>query len=97
MYYVRTKTGEHDYQMWTSTEDTSLNWEGMGEHVLKVCPACHDPIVKGERYTLVPIGPGKDSDEQAKCSQGRWYNAVAILSHYDCATGLSHPMEAPHD
>ncbi len=50
-----------------------------------VCPGCDLIFVEGERVTLVPIGPGDDTDEQEKAFKGRPYNAVAIPLHLPCA------------
>ena len=51
------------------------------------CPACKVPFVEGDFTTLIPLGPGKDPEEQAKAREGRAYCAVAVEVHWDCSGG----------
>ena len=53
------------------------------------CPACNKPFAEGDFTTLVPLGPGDDSDEQAKALANHPYNAVAVEVHFACAGGPS--------
>jgi hypothetical protein len=48
--------------------------------------------LEGEYSALVPLGPGDDEEAQAKCLEGRYYNAVAVEIHWACAGGgkISH-------
>ncbi|MHC4214260.1 MAG: hypothetical protein ACYSWP_12905 [Planctomycetota bacterium] len=60
---------------------------GIGEE----CTACRKEIKEGDILTLVPIGPGDDPEEMAKCYAGKAYNAQAIMIHWTCATGDPSP------
>lgn len=80
MYYVRARTGE-------AFQFNNYTWDRNVETKEETCPACDIPFVEGDQYTLVPIGPGEDRVEQERCDEDRFYNAVAILVHYTCATG----------
>jgi hypothetical protein len=51
------------------------------------CPACQDPFEIGDYTALVPIGPGRDPEEQALARAGLSYNAIALEVHWVCATG----------
>lgn len=51
------------------------------------CLACGKALKPGEYTTLIPLGPGDDSDEQERARNFRWYNAVAVEVHWACATG----------
>lgn len=51
------------------------------------CPACGVPFRAGDYTTLVALGPGDDEEAQARCREGRPYNAVAQEVHWQCATG----------
>lgn len=54
------------------------------------CLLCEKTFQAGDATTLVPLGPGyDDQEEREKCASGRYYNAIAILVHWSCATGLS--------
>jgi hypothetical protein len=53
------------------------------------CPACDEVFKEGCYTTLIPIGPGSDEENQRLCREGRPYNDVAILVHYQCATGYT--------
>ena len=54
----------------------------------EVCCACKKPFKEGDWTTLVPVGPGDDMEEQDQFKEGRSYNAVCVLVHYTCATGI---------
>jgi len=49
------------------------------------CPACHKPFKEGDYTTLIALGPGDDPVAQEKAKAGKYYNAVAVEVHYDCA------------
>lgn len=49
------------------------------------CLACGWPMLPGQSTALVVLGPGRDAEARAKCSDGRKYNARAIELHADCA------------
>jgi hypothetical protein len=49
------------------------------------CIACYAPLTDHDTITLIPLGPGADDGERAKCQAGRGYNAVAIAVHAACA------------
>lgn len=51
------------------------------------CLACNVNFGDGDFTTLIPLGPGDDSEEQALARAGRPYNAVSIEVHWACATG----------
>lgn len=51
------------------------------------CPACQEPMVAGDYTTLIPLGPGKDSESRERARMGKPYNAVAIEAHWACVTG----------
>lgn len=48
------------------------------------CPACNEPLRATDFVMLVPLGPGKDQEERKARDQGRPYNAVGIVIHWDC-------------
>jgi len=52
-----------------------------------ICAGCHKLFAPGDYVTLVPIGPGDDIVERAKCRAGEVYNAVATVAHWGCVTG----------
>ena len=51
----------------------------------ELCPACKKPFEEGDFTTLIALGPGDDEVARNKMKEGRFYNAVAIELHYDCA------------
>lgn len=55
------------------------------------CAACGLKFAVGEWVTPVPLGPGNDPEEMAKCVSGAPYNAVSIPVHWSCATGRGVP------
>jgi hypothetical protein len=55
------------------------------------CLACFVEFVEGDILTLVPIGPGDNKEERAKCYAGQAYNAQALILHWACATGDPNP------
>jgi hypothetical protein len=52
-----------------------------------ICPGCHLHFYAGDVITLIPVGPGDNSDERARARAGQPYNAVSIPVHWACATG----------
>jgi hypothetical protein len=65
-----------------------------GDHILTLtCPGCGSKFEIGDEFTLVPIGPGTSEDARARSREGRPYNAVAIPTHWSCATGDEGPKE----
>jgi len=65
-----------------------------GDHLLKLsCPACNQRFQVGDETALIPVGPGKDPKAQARAREGRPYNAVALPTHWACATGEA---DGPH-
>lgn len=53
------------------------------------CAACGEPLVAGDITTLIPLGPGRGrgDDVYESARAGRWYSAVAVEIHWDCAGG----------
>lgn len=51
------------------------------------CPVCFGTLEAGDYTTLIPLGPGDDEEECRKAREGQWFTAVAIETHYTCATG----------
>ena len=51
----------------------------------ELCLACRRPFAVGDYTTLVPIGPGDDTDGQDRRDEGRVYNAVAVEVHWECS------------
>lgn len=49
------------------------------------CPACNEWFEIGDVITLVPLGPGPDEEDREKARANRWYNALAIPVHAECA------------
>lgn len=52
-----------------------------------VCPACHAPILPGQFYTLMPIGPGGDPAKRAQARAAVPFQYVVIGVHWACVTG----------
>jgi len=50
-----------------------------------ICVICGCDFVPGDYTTLIPLGPGRDTEAQLAHAEGRWYNAVAIEVHAECA------------
>ena len=63
------------------SEETTTRQSEEGD----VCPACGKAFAEGDYTTLVPLGPGDDAECREKAQAGRWFNAVAIEVHADCA------------
>jgi hypothetical protein len=59
--------------------------------VNKPCPGCRRLILAGAFVTLLTIGPGEDPEERMKARDGRPYNAVAVVAHWECVTGQTEP------
>ena len=53
------------------------------------CAACDEPFKEGDYTTLIAMGPGADPEEQKKAREGHAYNAVALETHFACATGFT--------
>lgn len=51
----------------------------------KDCPVCKKPFKEGDWTTLVPLGPGDNTEARERAKEGRPYNAVAVEIHWDCA------------
>lgn len=51
------------------------------------CQACGRRFCFGDITALVALGPGDDDEERDKAKAGCWFNAVAILLHWSCASG----------
>ena len=59
------------------------------------CLGCGWHFAKGDRVTLVPIGPGPNRQRQLAAAAGREFTAVSLLVHADCAgvhLACGHPM-----
>lgn len=54
----------------------------------RACPACHEPFCVGDYTTLVPLGPGDDSEQQARARDNQAHAVVAVEVHWACATGF---------
>ena len=52
-----------------------------------VCQACRVAFREGDIVTLVPLGPGADTDERKAARDGRAFTAIALQVHLACATG----------
>ena len=59
-----------------------------------VCFACDERFEAGDRKVLVPLGPGNDPEAREKAKAGRFYNAVAVAIHADCA-GVTYATVPP--
>lgn len=51
------------------------------------CVACSQVFKAGDVTSIVALGPGPTPDERDKCRHGRFYTAVAVTVHVECATG----------
>jgi hypothetical protein len=71
------------FQRWQLTQDSAA--------VGTPCAACGIKFEVGDWCTPVPLGPGNDEEEMAKCAAGQPYNAVSIAVHWSCATGRGFP------
>lgn len=52
------------------------------------CPACQDKIGPSAFVAIVPLGPGNDQEERKARDQGKPYNAVGVVVHWECSTQL---------
>ena len=52
------------------------------------CLACKMPFKEGDYTTLVSLGPGDSKENMERAREGRAYNAVAVVVHYSCNTGV---------
>lgn len=53
----------------------------------ELCLACGNPIEVGQLTVYVPIGPGADESQQARCRNGELYSAIGLIAHEACAGG----------
>lgn len=51
------------------------------------CPACDKLFKIGDHTALIKIGPGGSEVERRACRENRWYNAIYVQVHWECATG----------
>ena len=51
----------------------------------KPCPVCNKPFKEGDYSTLVILGPDSEEEKQ-KAREGRPYNSVCSMVHWDCST-----------
>ncbi len=49
------------------------------------CAVCGSAFIAGDITTVIPLGPGDDSDDQEKARRGGWYSAYAVVAHAACA------------
>ena len=59
-------------------------------HILAVgqpCPACHEPLAKGDMVAVIPLGPGPDPKARHNARAGYPFEAVVIEIHWACHTG----------
>lgn len=59
------------------------------------CPVCQLPFCAGEFTCIVPLGPGESEEERGKARARRCYNAVGIIAHFACVTGIADGEIAP--
>lgn len=59
-----------------------------------ICMACGLPFEVGDRTTLVPLGPGDDTEAQSRAMHGNAFNAVALPVHAACG-GLQEDQPMP--
>lgn len=51
----------------------------------KICPACHQAFIAGDTVTLIALGPGDSVEGRRKRDNGRPYNSVAAVVHWECS------------
>lgn len=51
------------------------------------CAACAVPFRHGDQLAAIPLGPGDDLGERARCARGDDYESQTALVHWACATG----------
>jgi hypothetical protein len=61
-------------------------------HLERHCLICWRQFAEGDQVTLLPLGPGNHPERQRAARMHRWYSALAIVVHADCA-GV--PQAAP--
>jgi hypothetical protein len=49
------------------------------------CAACGKDFVPGDWQALVALGPGDSEEDRQRAREGRPYNAVAAVVHWQCA------------
>jgi len=52
-----------------------------------ICPACFAPILPGQIFTRIPLGPGSNPEKRERARSGALYNAVTAALHWACITG----------
>jgi hypothetical protein len=52
-----------------------------------ICPACLHPIIPGQMFTRMPLGPGSDPAKRELARRGIAYVAVTAGVHWACVTG----------
>lgn len=51
------------------------------------CPACLQPLLAGQFFTLIPIGPGGDPKKRALARQRVPYDPCFLGVHWACVMG----------
>jgi hypothetical protein len=51
------------------------------------CPACFQPILPGQIFTRIPLGPGSDPEKRERARSGAPFNSVTAALHWACVTG----------
>ena len=54
----------------------------------EICYACKKPLQENDYVTIIPLGPGDNPTAQQKARNGQAYNAIGIVIHWSCATGI---------
>lgn len=58
------------------------------------CLLCGQLFGAGDRWALVPLGPGAGVEARERCAARSWFNAIAVVTHLACLTGSDQPLEA---
>ena len=51
------------------------------------CPACFKPLLPGQFFTMIPIGPGPDPHKRSLARSNLPYLPVFLEVHWACVTG----------
>lgn len=51
------------------------------------CPACYQPLLPGQFFTMLPIGPGGDPRKRAAARHRLPYGALYIMVHWADVSG----------
>ena len=51
------------------------------------CYACRKPFVAGDFSTLLALGPGNSKEARRRSKEGRPYNAICAVLHWECSEG----------